>query len=81
MPEGIFENIVWEAAIEHFTLEETAKLFVDNKRRLGRDGILSGYEYKSNEELAKILKQRFAHVRSASFRSIRLGQTTLIVDR
>jgi hypothetical protein len=59
MPEGIFENIVWEAAIEHFTLEETAKLLVDNKRRLGRDGILSGYEYKSKEELAKILKQHF----------------------
>ena len=28
MPDGIFDNIVWDAAIEHFTLEETAKLLL-----------------------------------------------------
>jgi cyclopropane fatty-acyl-phospholipid synthase-like methyltransferase len=78
MPEGAFDNIVWDAAIEHFTLEETAKIMLDIKRRLGRDGILSGYtivekamgkslshheyEFKSKEELAGILKRSFANV-------------------
>lgn len=78
MPEGAFDNIVWDAAIEHFTLEETSKLLVDIKQRLGREGILSGYtlvekatgkslthheyEYKSKEELAGILKRSFANV-------------------
>lgn len=78
MPEGIFDNIVWDAAIEHFTLDETAKLLLDIKRRLGSDGILSGYtivekatgkslshheyEYKSKEDLAGILKRSFVNV-------------------
>ncbi len=79
MPEGTFDNIVWDAAIEHFTLEETAKLLLDMKRRLGSNGVLSGYtlvekptgkslehheyEFKSKEELAGILKRHFANVR------------------
>lgn len=78
MPGGTFDNIVWDAAIEHFTLEETAKLLLDMKQCLGREGILSGYtivekstgkslshheyEFKSKEELAEILKRNFAHV-------------------
>ena len=44
MPEGTFNNIVWDAAIEHFTLEETAKIMRDIKQRLEHDGgVLSGY--------------------------------------
>lgn len=78
MPGGDFDNIVWDAAIEHFTLEEAAKLLRDMKQRLGRTGILSGYtlvekaigkslshheyEYKSKEELAGVLKRQFANV-------------------
>lgn len=79
MPDGTFDNIVWDAAIEHFTLEETAKLLLDMKQRLGSNGVLSGYtlvekptgkslehheyEFKSKEELADILKRHFANVR------------------
>src|SRR5262249_38779476 len=43
MPAGAFDNIVWDAAIEHFTLSESNRLFVDIKARLANDGVLSGY--------------------------------------
>jgi SAM-dependent methyltransferase len=43
MPEGTFDNIVWDAAIEHFTEEEIAKLMGDIKSRLKNGGILTGY--------------------------------------
>lgn len=43
MPEGKFENIVWDAAIEHFTPNEIEKLLKDIKSRLTSDGIVSGY--------------------------------------
>jgi SAM-dependent methyltransferase len=43
MPTGTFENIIWDAAIEHFTPDEIAKIFKDIKSRLTKDGIMSGY--------------------------------------
>lgn len=43
MPEGKFENIVWDAAIEHFTPDEIQKILKDIKSRLTSKGILSGY--------------------------------------
>lgn len=43
MPEGTFDNIVWDAAIEHFTEGEIAYLMADIKKRLGEVGILSGF--------------------------------------
>jgi SAM-dependent methyltransferase len=43
MPEGKFDNIVWDAAIEHFTEEEIAKIMGDMKTRLKPSGILTGY--------------------------------------
>jgi len=43
MPAGKFETIVWDAAIEHFTVEEIDRILKDIKARLTRDGILSGY--------------------------------------
>jgi SAM-dependent methyltransferase len=43
MPEGLFENVVWDAAIEHFTPDEITKILDDIKSRLTDDGILSGY--------------------------------------
>jgi SAM-dependent methyltransferase len=78
MPEGAFDNVVWDAAIEHFTLDESEKLLRDIKTRLGHKGILSGYtivekvtgkslshheyEFKSKEELAEFLKRYFVNV-------------------
>jgi len=43
MPEGKFQNIIWDAAIEHFTEAEIEKLMPEIKSRLTEDGIMSGY--------------------------------------
>lgn len=43
MPTGKFDNIIWDAAMEHFTTNEIAKIMTDIKCRLAVDGILSGY--------------------------------------
>jgi SAM-dependent methyltransferase len=43
MPGGKFENIIWDAAIEHFSKDEIHKILEEIKLRLTEDGILSGY--------------------------------------
>lgn len=43
MPQGEFENIVWDAAIEHFTPDEIASIMANIKARLAPGGVLSGY--------------------------------------
>jgi ubiquinone/menaquinone biosynthesis C-methylase UbiE len=43
LPPGPFDNIVWDAAIEHFTETEIDKIMGELIQRLGPDGILSGY--------------------------------------
>lgn len=43
LPPGPFDNIVWDAAIEHFTEPEINKLMAEIVGRLGAAGILSGY--------------------------------------
>jgi SAM-dependent methyltransferase len=78
MPEGPFDNVVWDAAIEHFTPEEATQLLARIKKNLVPGGKLSGYtnaaasggkslshheyEYKSKEELAGFLKRFFVNV-------------------
>jgi 2-polyprenyl-3-methyl-5-hydroxy-6-metoxy-1,4-benzoquinol methylase len=78
MPAGEYDNVVWDAAIEHFTQEETAAILENIKTRLVPAGILSGYtiverasgkslshheyEYTSKEELAGVLKAHFKNV-------------------
>jgi cyclopropane fatty-acyl-phospholipid synthase-like methyltransferase len=43
LPAGPFDNIVWDAAIEHFTEAEIDRLLCEIVGLLGPDGILSGY--------------------------------------
>lgn len=43
MPEGMFHNVVWDAAVEHFTPEETDSILRQIKARLMPGGIVSGY--------------------------------------
>jgi len=78
MPVGEFDNVVWDAAIEHFTETEIAKLMVDLKDRLTPEGVLSGYtiveradgkslddheyEFKSKEDLRRFLTPHFTNV-------------------
>ena len=57
MPEGFFDNIVWDAAIEHFTPDEIGKIMVDIKRRLTPTGVLSGYSIVERSDGVKHLHQ------------------------
>lgn len=43
MPEGQFDNVIWDAAIEHFTEEEIERIMKNIKSKLKPDGILTGY--------------------------------------
>jgi SAM-dependent methyltransferase len=43
LPNGPFDNIIWDAAIEHFTEAEIDQIMRQIVTRLGPDGILSGY--------------------------------------
>lgn len=55
MPEGLFENIVWDAAIEHFTEDEIDGILKDIKLRLTENGILSGYTIVEKKDGTKYL--------------------------
>jgi len=50
IPNRKFENIVWDAAIEHFKETEITNLMATIKSRLVPGGILSGYTIKENHE-------------------------------
>ena len=43
MPQGVFDTIIWDAAIEHFTETEIYQLLNEIKPRLKDGGYLSGY--------------------------------------
>lgn len=57
IPDGPFENIVWDAAIEHFTESEIQSLVGRIKAVLKPDGILSGYTIVEPEHGGKHLHQ------------------------
>jgi SAM-dependent methyltransferase len=57
IPTGVFDNIIWDAAIEHFTETETQSLMATIKSRLATDGILSGYTILEGEGGAHHLHQ------------------------
>jgi len=57
MPEGRFTNIIWDAAIEHFTEEEIAAIMAGIKARLGTEGILSGHTLVERGDGSKHLHQ------------------------
>ena len=78
MPEGKFVNIIWNAAIEHFTPVEIAHILDGIKSRLQENGILSSYtiversdgkslshheyEFKNKEDLLNFLRPHFDNV-------------------
>jgi SAM-dependent methyltransferase len=55
LPEGPFGNVVWDAAIEHFTESEILGIFARIKERLVPDGILSGYTIVERDDGQKHL--------------------------
>ena len=79
VPDGTFDNVIWDAAIEHFTETEIDMLMHVIKQRLGEHGVLSGYtiveresglshhdheyEFHSKEDLLRFLTPHFKSVR------------------
>lgn len=57
MPEGLYDNIIWDAAIEHFTQQEITDLMKKIKSRLNTRGTLSGYTIAKRKDGIKSLKQ------------------------
>jgi SAM-dependent methyltransferase len=55
MPAGVFDNIAWDAAIEHFTPAEIAAVLRDIRARLKPGGVLSGYTIVEQATGAKSL--------------------------
>ena len=78
IPDGPFDNIVWDAAMEHFTPSEIDGIMQNICRKLTPNGILSGYtikepesgkhlhqheyEFHNKEDLASFLKPYFSKV-------------------
>jgi SAM-dependent methyltransferase len=50
LPPGPFDNIVWDAAIEHFTEQEIDKLLKEIVALLGETGIVSGYTLTERDD-------------------------------
>jgi len=79
MPEGIFDNIIWDAAIEHFTESEIDLIMKNIKIRLKPEGVLTGYtivespdgkslshherEFKSKADLLSFFEPHFKNVK------------------
>ena len=75
MPSGKFDNVVWDAAIEHFTRPEIDEILSSIENRLTPDGVLSGHTivegtlgkalshhetcFEGKEDLAEILNRTF----------------------
>ncbi|MFO1247327.1 MAG: class I SAM-dependent methyltransferase [Alphaproteobacteria bacterium] len=57
LPPGKFDNIVWDAAIEHFTEEEIDRILSGIKGQLTPEGILSGHTLVELETGEKHLHQ------------------------
>jgi SAM-dependent methyltransferase len=64
LPTGTFDNVVWDAAIEHFTETEIAGVMAGIKQRLKPSGILSGYTIVEQESGEKHIHQHEREFRS-----------------
>lgn len=76
IPEGPFDNVIWDSAIHHFTPSEVAVVLASIHRSLAAGGVLSGYtviepgesyayarqQFQDPEDLADLLAGEFAHV-------------------
>ena len=59
MPHGRYDNIVWDAAIEHFTETEIRDIMRSIKNRLAPAGILSGYTIVERVDGQKFLHHEY----------------------
>ena len=84
MPEGQFDNVVWDAAIEHFTLEETDEILKNIKSRLTEDGMSNGHTMVARSDGAKALdhheyefkgKEDLCRILSPHFKKVTVFET------
>jgi SAM-dependent methyltransferase len=88
MPEGTYDNIVWDSALEYFEAAEINVLMKQISQRLAPDGVLSGhviiqekfnegqkFAFRSKSDLLAFMEPCFAHVRT--FESIHEGRRNL----
>jgi ubiquinone/menaquinone biosynthesis C-methylase UbiE len=57
IPQKQYHNIIWDAAIEHFTIEGATTIINSLKRRLLENGILSGYTIVEKNDGRKSLEE------------------------
>ena len=50
LPEGPFDNIVWDAAMDYLTPAEIEKLLTEIVHLLGRTGVVSGYAVRERDD-------------------------------
>jgi len=75
LPDGPFDNVVWDSALHHFTKGETLEILALVKERLAPRGVLSGYtevedipyafrkvDFRGKADVAELLGQAFRHV-------------------
>lgn len=76
IPEGPFDNVIWDAALHHFTSPEATVILSAVHRSLAAQGVLSGYtviepdesysfthlHFADPQPLADLLTSEFAHV-------------------
>ena len=76
LPQGPFDNVIWDSAIHHFTLEDAALVLSAVHGALRSDGLLSGYteiepadsyaytltHFTDPQGLAALLSGEFPHV-------------------
>lgn len=88
MPEGIYDNIVWDSALEYFEAAEISTLMKQISQRLAPNGVLSGhviiqenfnegqkFAFQSEADLLSFMEPCFSHVKT--FESIHEGRRNL----
>jgi hypothetical protein len=75
LPDGPFDNVVWDAALHHFTAQETGQVLALLKQRMRPQAVLSGYteiedipyayrkiDFRDKADVAELLGTAFKHV-------------------
>lgn len=85
IPNGPFDNIIWDASIHYFTKSEVNAVITRIKEVLKHDGILSGYTSVDSEHLTKSLSQHdlefsrkdyITSLLSQNFKNVQIFSTT-----
>jgi hypothetical protein len=75
LPDGPFDNVVWDSALHHFTPQETGAILSLLKERMAPGAVLSGYteiedveyayrkvDFRNKSDVAELLGRGFKHV-------------------